>query len=329
MFSQYNEEAAHYYQTSNMSPLGWAEKYFFYNGELSTIQRSLASESLIKNVLVNSSDGLLPLITCSKPDLNGRTYGWGNYTRSFSKTAGSVTFTAPETYGIYTFDKWKKTTASGTEEVFLTDITINTTSHTWISANYALNVPDMEVPDTVAVSWNQPSVNITVKNNNFCDHLPMKWFSTCESEWFTIKEGTGKGTEEGTISLVLAQNPGDRREGILHVFAMDASTPQQEVVVIQGMQPSEIHEREKDDAWSIYPNPVRDEIYVAIHSGFLLEVKTITIRGMDGRAIMRMELAHTSREPIMIPVESLPCGVYILELNVNGTRWRKKFIRGD
>ena len=386
MFSQYNDDAAHYYQTSNMSPLGWAEKYFFYNGDLSTIQRSLASESLIRkildvandvdlmiftrpagwaeiklitdlnpgeqtnmtaridslsllinidyrattqfsNVLVNSSDDLLPLIKCNKPDLNGKTYGWGNFTRSFSKTAGLVIFSAPETYGIYVFDKWKVTTSSGTEDVYQNDVVVNTGAHTWISANYKLNVPDMQVTDTIFVAWDQSSASIAVENNNLCDHLPMKWFCTSESEWFSFKQGTDKGIEKGTISLMMTQNQEEQREGIVHVFAMDAAVPQQDVVVIQESRPVKALERNIEDELKIYPNPAGDKLYVILPPQLINEVKTITISSIDGCLLMSREFSHTTQQPVELSLEPLLPGAYILELHVNGTNWHRTFIR--
>ncbi|MEN8157581.1 MAG: BACON domain-containing carbohydrate-binding protein, partial [Bacteroidota bacterium] len=288
IFSQYNDDAALYYNTSSMSPLGWAEKYFFYSGEMSTIERSLASESLIRkildvagdtdlmiftrpagwseiklvtslhtgeqanmnvtidsltllvnidykpttkfsNVLVSSSHDLLPLIKCSKPDLNEKTYGWGNFTRSFSRNTGEVTFTAPDEYGIYAFDKWKMTTSSGTEEISYKSVQVNTLDHTWISANFKLNVPDLQVTDTLYATWNQSAIDVDVKNLNVCDHLPMEWFSSSTCDWFSVKAGTGKGVENGKISLNLTSNPGEEREGIITVYAMDADNPEQQV----------------------------------------------------------------------------------------------------
>ena len=63
MFCQYNDAAAVYYNTSSMSPLGWAEKYFFYNSEIRKVERSLASESLIRKILDVAGDQDLMIFT--------------------------------------------------------------------------------------------------------------------------------------------------------------------------------------------------------------------------------------------------------------------------
>jgi len=386
MFSQYNDDASVYYNTSNMSPLGWAEKYFFYSGEMSKVERSLASESLIRkilnvagdrdlmiftrpsgwaeiklitdlhtgeqanmkvnidsmtllikidykattkfsNVLVKSSDGLMPLITSSKPDLNGKTFGWGNFTRSYSKNAGTITFTAPEEYGIYVFDKWKITTSTGTDEIYYESVNVNPLYHTWISANYRLNVPVIDVPDTIYASWNQGTVDISVKNKNVCDHLPMSWFSKTDCDWFNFKEGTDKGIEDGKITLVMTQNTGEQRSGSVTVYAMDAANPRQEVIIIQSVNPAKVLDNRMDDGMKIYPNPADDEIYVVLPSLLKGERSAISVISMDGRIILSEEVPFATREPIRLSLETLARGIYVIEVKGGGESWYKKFSR--
>jgi len=387
MFSQYNDDAAEYYNTSSMSPLGWAEKYFFYNKEIVSIERSLASQSLIKNILnvaddndlmiftrpagwaeiklvntlytgehanmnytidsltlrinidyrattkfsnilVNTSDGLLPLITCSKPDLNGRDYGWGNFTRSFNKNDGIVTFTAPEDYGIYTFDKWLITTNTGTNSVSYPSIGVNTLSHTWISAIYILNVPDLSIPDTLYANWDQGILDIDIKNLNVCDHLPMDWFSTSDANWFSIKEGTDKGLEDGKITLQLTTNSGNQRTGKVTVYAFDASKPEQEVTIIQKSKLTGIGEQKLTETGIlIYPNPADKEIWIQLLTPPDNDRYIISFITLDGQILFSDELLHFSSEPYKLSLEQLPPGMYILRVDKGGSSWYRKFSR--
>ncbi|MBN1133264.1 MAG: T9SS type A sorting domain-containing protein [Bacteroidales bacterium] len=387
MFSQYNDDAAVYYNTSSMSPLGWAEKYFFYDGHMSTVERSLASESLIRkildvagdedlmiftrpaawaeikiitdlhtgeqadmnvsidsltllinidyrattkfsNVLVSCSDELMPLFNCNKADLNNRTYGWGNFTRSYSRTAGTVKFTAPQEYGIYTFDKWKKSTSTGYEETSNPEVSVDAGNHTWITANYKLNVPFLEVPDTLYALWSQGTIDIPVKNGNIKEHLPMEWFSITECEWFSIKEGTHRGVENGTISLNLTLNTGKMRTGTVTVFAFSAANPEQVVTIIQNKNPTKISERTQDDGFEIYPNPAENEIFVDLPDRLTGEPLTISVVSMDGRIFHVEEIAYGSTEPLRVSLETVPCGMYILEVKGAGENWYRKFTRG-
>ena len=385
MFSQYNDNVAEYYNTNNLSPLGWAEKYFFYNEELIPIQRSLASQSLIKeilevadnndlmiftrpagwaeiklvsslytgeqanmnysienltlrisidyrpttkfsNILINTSDGLLPLITCSKPDLNGRDYGWGNFTRSFNKNDGVVTFTAPEEYGIYSFQKWLITTNAGTNEVAYPSIGVNTLTHTWISAIYQLNVPELLVPDTLYASWNQGTLDIEVKNLNVCDHLPMAWFSTSDGEWFSVKEETDKGLEDGKISLMLNNNTGNQRTGEVIVYAFDAANPEQKVTIIQNGLSDGIIEQKKDEPGiSIYPNPVYSDILIDLPGDPNIDHYVISVITLDGKVLFSEKASPVSPEPYRISLRQLPPGMYILRVDGGGLSWHSKF----
>ncbi len=387
VFSQYNDAASVYYNTSSMSPLGWAEKYFFFNGNLIKVMRSLASESLIRkilnvagdedlmiftrpaawadiklitslhtgeqtnmkvsidsltllvnidykattkfsNVLVNSSDGLLPLITVNHPDLNGKTYGWGNFTRSYNKTAGTITFTAPEEYGIYLFDKWKITTLAGTDEIYYNSVNVNPLYHAWISANYKLNVPELEVPDTLYVAWNQSSIDINVKNKNVCD-LPMNWFSKTDCEWFSIKAGTSKGVEDGKISLILTLNNDDERSGVLRVNAYDAVNPLQEVVIIQGENEVGVEKDIYGKGLKIYPNPAGDEIFVQFTDRMYQKDCSVSILSTDGRTVLSIEIPYISKEFHKISLESLPAGMYIIKIKSEGMGWNSIFVRTD
>lgn len=241
-----------------------------------------------------------------------------------------ITFTAPEDYGIYTFEKWKITTSAGTNEVNSTSVNVDPQYHSWISANYRLNVPDMEVPDTLYVTWNQGSVTFDVKNNNVCDHLPMEWFSIAESEWFSIDEHMERGTEEGEVKVNITNNTGEEeRSGSFTVYAFDAANPEQEVVIVQGLNPVGVQEFKDDYGLNIYPNPAGNEIYVEMPSRFYGESGTITLLNMDGREIVSMEISYISYDVKRVSLELLSAGMYVMEVNVKGESIYRKFVKRE
>jgi len=372
-FTQYNKDAAEYYNSNKMSPLGWAEKYFFDDGELLPVPRSLASQSLIRhildsendddlmiftrpaanaevkilsslytgeqtnmnyhidsltmhvnidyqeasgfsNVLINASDGLMPLIHCSEPDINAKDYGWGNFTRSYSQSAGMVMFTAPKTYGIYAFDKWLKTTNSVTETIRYESVMVNTLYHNWITAVYKLDVPHLDIPDTVYAEWDQGTLDIQVKNSLVVAHTPMEWFSETDEPWISIDNGTEKGVEEGMVRLLIANNTGDVRMGKITVFALNASNPEKVITVVQRRAFSSIQGLTAgEQKLQVYPNPAGNEIMVELPDGYKLTNGFISIHSLEGRLVYRHEYPAGVSGPLTIPVGELSPGLYLIK----------------
>jgi hypothetical protein len=387
LFNQYNKDAAVYYNTNNMSPLGWGEVYFFANQQLVDIERSLASQSLLRkildnagdddfmvftrpaawsdikistslytgeqvnmnfeidsmtlmiytdykpvatfsNVLVNTSDGLMPLIRCSEPDRNGRYHGWGNFTRSYDKTAGQVIFTVPEEYGIYKFDKWLMTANSQTEEIFYKSVMVNTANPTWITAKYRLNVPELDVPDTLYAMGSQTSLEIPVNNLNVSEHLVMDWFSETTSEWLSIKENTDTGEEDGTITLQFSANEGDQRTGTIWVYAFDASNPEQQVVIIQGSKETAIQSKTPDaHSLLVYPVPASQQIRLDLPEKAIGKPCLISIFTMDGRTVYTQEWMQEHSTDYIIGLSGLPPGTYILKAIIEEEVYIRKFIK--
>ncbi len=386
MFSQYNKDAALYYSTNNMSPLGWGETYFFVNKDLVTIQRSLASESLLRkilnqagdddfmvftrpaawsdiristslftgeqarmqfsiesmtlviktdyqpvttfsNIMVNTSDGLMPLIRSSRADKNGRYHGWGNFTRSYDKVGSAMMFTAPGEYGIYKFDKWVKTGNGSYEEIHSGSVSVNPASYTRITAHYLPDVPELNVPDTLYVDWSQTSLDIPVKNLNVTGHMVMGWFSETTSEWFSISEGTVKGEEDGTITLLFSANEGDLRKGTVSVYAFNASNPEKEVVIIQGSVGTSVEPIPPVELMiAVYPVPAREEIRLSFPDSETGKECLITVLGMDGRNVYTQRIKDISKDHI-IGLSGIKPGVYILKVVVEDKVYIRRFIK--
>lgn len=373
-FTQYNKDVAEYYNSNRMSPLGWAQKYFFDDGEIITIDRSLASLSLIRsildvaddndlliftrpaanaevkiitslhtgeqanmnvnidklalfvnidyqtasnfsNILINTSYGLMPLIICSEADINGKDYGWGNFTRSYNRNAGTIMFTAPEEHGIYAFDKWLKTTNGVTEEIAYKSVTVNALYHHWITAVYRLNVPELDLPDTVYASWDQTSLEIPVKNSNVCEHTPMEWFGIAGEDWFSFEEGTSKGLEQGSLKLNFTSNFDVERTGKITVYAFNAANPEKLVTIIQQGKTSGIESLiEQGLILRIYPNPALNEILVELPIEFSGRQFNMSIHSFDGRIMHQQLYDGSASGTLRIPVDMLSPGMYILKV---------------
>jgi hypothetical protein len=71
--------------------------------------------------------------------------------------------------------------------------------------------------------------------------------------------------------------------------------------------------------WTIYPNPATDQIRV--HVPDPLRVFKLHIYNMQGRFI------HSFQNRETIDISGLPAGIYILELDLNGIKSRKKFLK--
>jgi hypothetical protein len=310
-----------------------------FKGEQAEMQFSIDAMTLIiytdykpvttfSNILVNTSDGLMPLIRCSQPDRNGRYHGWGNFTRSYDKMAASVSFTAPEEYGIYKFDRWVKTVNSGYEEIPYHSVSVNPANHTMLTAHYRLNVPKLDVPDTLYASWSQTSLDVPVQNQNVMEHLAMDWFSETSSEWFSIKEGTDTGKEDGSITLQFSSNEGELRTGTVKVYAFDASNPEKEVVIIQGTKVIGIQPGiSAGNSLVIYPVPASQEIRIDLPEHTIGKQCIISIFTMEGRTVYSQEWTPKNSPEHTVGISTLSPGVYILKAIIEGEVYIQKFIK--
>jgi hypothetical protein len=263
---------------------------------------------------VNTSGGLMPLIRVSSPDKNGRDNGWGNFTRSYDKTADPVFFTAPEEYGIYRFDKWVKTVNSGYEEVYYNIVSVDPVNHTRLTAFYVPYVPELDLPDTVYASWSRTSLDIPVRNLNMSEELVMDWFSVTESEWFSIKEGTDMGEEDGNLSLEFSANEGAQRSGEITVYAFDASNPEKKVVIIQESKETGVpFNSESREHLIIYPVPADQEIRIGLPGNFTGMLCEVMIYDMDGRKLFSREWSQADSREISVDVSGFSPGIFIVK----------------
>ena len=100
----------------------------------------------IRNIDIATSDDLLPYITCSEVDRNGRSNGKGSFHRSYNRSSGTVTFTAMEQHGTYHFVNWTNRLGNVVSEN--TALTINKMTDQFYRANYERWIPVINVADT-------------------------------------------------------------------------------------------------------------------------------------------------------------------------------------
>jgi hypothetical protein len=218
---------------------------------------------------------------------------------------------------------------SNYEEIHYNSVAVNPVDHTRLTAHYRLNVPLLDVPDTLYATWSQTSLDVPVHNGNFTEHLAMDWFSETGSDWFTIKEGTDTGKEDGTITLELSSNEGDQRTGTLRVYAFDASNPEREVVIMQGSRETGIRRPGLPAGSSlvIYPVPASEEIRIDLPDDAIGKHCHISIFTMDGRKIYSQDWIPEHSTEHNIGLSGFNPGVFVMKAVIGDITYRQKFIK--
>ena len=126
----------------------------------------------IRNIDIATNNDLLPYITCSEVDRNGRSNGKGSFHRSFNRSNGTVTFNAPENHGIYHFVNW--TDRQGNVVSENPELTINKQTDQFYRANYERRIPVMNVADTIFVGCEGGVYTVDVRNVGSGD-IEMDW----------------------------------------------------------------------------------------------------------------------------------------------------------
>lgn len=149
-----------------------------------------------------------------------------------------------------------------------------------------------------------------------------------QSDWFyvnTIDQSDG-GFSYGEGWYV---NDGER-----HLNAASAeATPRPDVIHLQapdwprGINPTSVEEFGME-VMGIYPNPVIDNLYVQLYLRASSEIK-IQLLDMKGSEVYNSVLGpiHEGLSNIVVPVQNLSTGTYILNLSVQGGMKRAKVIK--
>lgn len=152
----------------------------------------------IRNIDIASSDNLLPYITCSEVDRNGRSNGKGSFHRSFNKSNGTITFSASPKHGTYHFVNWTDRLGNVVSEN--PELTINKQTDQFYRANYERRIPVMNVADTIFVGCEGGMYTVEVRNVGSGD-IEMDWYVSDSLCTYAHLNGIGEGVDDGYFTI--------------------------------------------------------------------------------------------------------------------------------
>lgn len=185
----------------------------------------------IRNIDIATSNDLLPYITCSEADRNGRSNGKGSFHRSYTRSNGTVTFTTMETHGNYHFVNW--TDRAGNVVTENTALTINKMTDQFYRANYELWIPVLNVADTIYVGHSGGEQVVQIQNIGLGD-IEMDWYvSDSLSTWVHI-DGIAEGIDDGYFSFAYEpfSNQGTRIDS-LEILAPEIEGMSKTIYIVQ------------------------------------------------------------------------------------------------
>lgn len=159
----------------------------------------------IRNIDIATNNDLLPYITCSETDRNGRSNGKGSFHRSFNRSSGTITFTAKEKHGTYHFVNW--TDRLGNVITDNNALTVNKLTDQFYRANYERRIPVISVADTIYVGCEGGEYEVHIQNVGLGD-IEMDWYvSDSLSSWVHLN-GIAEGIDDGYFTFIYepAQN---------------------------------------------------------------------------------------------------------------------------
>ena len=185
----------------------------------------------IRNIDIATSDGLLPYITCSEVDKNGRSNGKGSFHRSYIRNSGTVTFTAMEKYGTYHFVNWSDRLGNVVTEN--PALTINKLTDQFYRANYERWIPIISVADTIYVGSGGGEYEVQIQNVGLGD-IEMDWYvSDSLSTWVHVN-GIPEGIDDGFFTFTYESNEGGgTRIDSLEILAPEIEGMSKTVYVVQ------------------------------------------------------------------------------------------------
>lgn len=185
----------------------------------------------IRNIDITTSDGLLPYITCSEADRNGRSNGKGSFYRSYTRSHGSVTFTAMEKHGTYHFVNWTDRVGNVVSEN--TELTITKWTDQFYRANYERRIPVISVADTIYVSSGGGEYVVQIQKVGLSD-IEMDWYvSDSLSSWVHVN-GIPEGIDDGYFTFTYeAMRNQNRRIDSLEILAPEIAGMSKMIYIVQ------------------------------------------------------------------------------------------------
>jgi uncharacterized protein YlxW (UPF0749 family) len=225
-------------------PAAWSNiimsKNVYTNGDADVIIDSLILSleynftnrpDAIRNIDIATSDDLLAYITCSEVDKNGRSNGKGSFHRSYTRSNGTVTFTAMETHGTYHFVNW--TDRLGNVVTENPALTINKMTDQFYRANYERWIPVISVADTIFVSNEGGEYEVQIRNVGLGD-IEMDWYvSDSLSTWVHVN-GIAEGIDDGFFTFTYEANDnGGMRIDSLEILAPEIEGMSKTIYIVQ------------------------------------------------------------------------------------------------
>ena len=185
----------------------------------------------IRNIDIATNNDLLPYITCSETDRNGRSNGKGSFHRSFNRSSGTVTFTAKEKHGTYHFVNW--TDRLGNVITDNNALTVNKLTDQFYRANYERRIPIINVADTIYVGSEGGEYQVQIQNVGISE-IEMDWYvSDSLSSWVHLN-GVTEGIDDGYFSFAYeALRSGGRRIDSLEILAPEIEGMSKMVYIVQ------------------------------------------------------------------------------------------------
>ena len=185
----------------------------------------------IRNIDIATSDGLLPYITCSEADRNGRSNGKGSFHRSYTRSSGTVTYTAMEKHGTYHFVNW--TDRMGNVMTESTALTINKMMDQFYRANYERWIPVISVADTIFVGNGGGEHEVQIRNIGLGE-IEMDWYvSDSLSTWVHVN-GIPEGIDDGFFTFTYETNDGGgTRIDSLEILAPEIEGMSKTIYIVQ------------------------------------------------------------------------------------------------
>lgn len=275
----------------------------------------------IRNIDITANDGLLPYITCSEEDINGRSNGNGNLYRSYKFNSQPVKFSAINQYGAYHFLNWSD--RSGKIVSNKNELTVACNKDQFYVANYERRVPILQVPDTIQVGHTGGKYTVNVNNIGSGD-IEMDWYvSDSLSSWVHLN-GETSGFNQGRFTFSYDANPsGVNRVDSLEIFAPETDLMTKIIYIAQVDNPvnSEIPTINVGQIEiSVSPIPMRD--IVSIKGRELLTIQLFSLTGVE---MLRVNVGGTNSA--IINVNSLPNGFYIMNVTSKEGMTSKKLLK--
>lgn len=274
----------------------------------------------IRNIDITANEGLLPYITCSEEDVNGRSNGNGNLYRSYRVGNQPVTFTAIDNYGTYHFVNW--TDRSGKVVSNKRELTVYRSKDQFYTANYERRVPILNVPDTIKVGHTGGEYTIHVDNIGSGD-IEMDWYvSDSLSTWVHLNE-IAEGVDKGSFTFAFDSNTsGEYRVDSLEIFAPETDIMSKMIYITQvdGEYLNVENIVNGSINVKIHPNPMRE--YVIIEGECL---QSINIYSLAGREICSYTVDDI--DSFTINVSNLSNGMYIIKVKTKDGLLSKKMLK--